>query len=139
MSKFQMFDSVTLNQDIQLSRGETAPRGTDGAIVEIFKDGEAYLVELFGGWLKFTTEGNMIEASQDDPEAFRDTLDVEMLCPHQINLINAHQQSDKQKVKQQLLALLELLPEESILQVKDFTEFLCYKQQATSASVVSKK
>jgi len=49
MTKFQMFDSVTLNQDIQLSRGETAPRGTDGAIVEIFKDGEAYLVELFDG------------------------------------------------------------------------------------------
>ncbi|WP_223805817.1 hypothetical protein, partial [Pseudanabaena sp. UWO310] len=59
--------------------------------------------------------------------------------PHQINPINAPQQSDKQKVKQQLLALLEILPEESILQVKDFTEFLCYKQQATSNSVVSPK
>jgi hypothetical protein len=74
MSKFQMFDSVTLNQDIQLYAGGIAPQGTDGAIVEIFKDGEAYLVELFGGWSKLTTEGNMIEASQDDPEAFRDTL-----------------------------------------------------------------
>jgi hypothetical protein len=134
-----MFDSVTLNQDIQLQTGGIAPQGTDGAIVEIFKDGEAYLVELFGGWLKFTTEGEMIETSQDDPEAFRDTLDVETLYPHQIILINAHQQSDKQKVKQQLLELLELLPEESILQVKDFTEFLCYKQQATSTSVVSQK
>ena len=133
MSKFQMFDSVTLNQDIQLHSGGIAPQGTDGAIVEIFNDGEAYLVELFGGWLKLTSEGEMIEASQDDPEAFRDTLDVETLYPHQINLVNVHQQSDKQKVRQQLLALLELLPEESILQVKDFTEFLCYKQkQATS-------
>ena len=131
MSKFQIFDSVTLNQDIQLHSAGIAPQGTDGAIVEIFKDGEAYLVELFGGWLKFTTEGDTIETSQDDPEAFRDTLDVETLYPDQINPINAHQQSDKQKVKQQLLALLELLPEESILQVKDFTEFLCYKQQTT--------
>ncbi|MFN5139362.1 MAG: hypothetical protein ACK5HK_14320, partial [Pseudanabaena sp.] len=131
---FQMFDSVTLNQDIQLHSGGIAPQGIDGAIVEIFKDGEAYLVELFGGWLKFTTEGDMIETSQDDPEAFRDTLDVETLYPHQINAINAHQQSDKQKVKQQLLELLELLPEESILQVKEFTEFLCYKQKATSTS-----
>jgi len=77
MSKFQMFDSVTLNQDIQLHTGGIAPQGTDGAIVEIFKDGEAYLVELFGGWLKFTTEGDAIETSQDDPDAFRDTLDVE--------------------------------------------------------------
>ncbi len=49
MSKFQMFDSVTLNQDIQLHAGGIAPQGTDGAIVEIFKDGEAYLVELLGG------------------------------------------------------------------------------------------
>jgi hypothetical protein len=98
MSKFQMFDSVTLNQDIQLHSGGIAPQGTDGAIVEIFKDGEAYLVELFGGWLKFTPEGEMIETSQDDPEAFRDTLDVETLYPHQITPINAHQQSEKQKV-----------------------------------------
>jgi hypothetical protein len=135
-----MFDSVTLNQDIQLQTGGIAPQGTDGAIVEIFKDGEAYLVELFGGWLKFTTEGDAIETSQDDPEAFRDTLDVETIYPHQINLVNVDQQSDKQKVKQQLLALLDLLPEESILQVKDFTEFLCYKQQqGTSTLAVSLK
>ena len=139
MSKFQMFDSVTLNQDIQLYAGGIAPQGTDGAIVEIFKDGEAYLVELFGGWLKLTTEGDMIETSQDDPEGFRDTLDVETIYPHQINLVNVDQQSDKQKVKQQLLALLDLLPEESILQVKDFTEFLCYKQQSTSTLAASQK
>jgi hypothetical protein len=135
MSKFQMFDSVTLNQDIQLHSGGIAPQGTDGAIVEIFEDGEAYLVELFGGWLKLTNEGDMIEATQDDPEAFRDTLDVETLYPHQINPVNAHQQIDKQKVKQQLLALLELLPEESILQIKDFTEFLFYKQKQTTTEV----
>ena len=135
MSKFQIFDSVTLNQDIQLHAGGIAPQGTDGAIVEVFKDGEAYLVELFGGWLKLTNEGDTIAASQDDPEAFRDTLDVETIYPHQINLVNAHQQIDKQKVKQQLLALLELLPEESILQVKDFTEFLCYKQKQTALAI----
>jgi hypothetical protein len=40
----------------------------------------------------------MIETSQDDPESFRDTLDVETLYPHQITPINAHQQSEKQKV-----------------------------------------
>jgi hypothetical protein len=135
MSKFQIFDSVTLNQDIQLHAGGIAPQGTDGAIVEIFKDGEAYLVELFGGWLKFTTEGDAIETAQDDPEAFRDTLDVETIYPYQINLVNVDQRSDKQKVKQQLLALLDLLPEESILQVKDFTEFLCYKQQQGTSEV----
>jgi hypothetical protein len=136
MSKFQMFDSVTLNQDIQLHAGGIAPQGTNGAIVEIFKNGEAYLVELFGGWLKLTPEGDLIDTSQDDPEAFRDTLDVETIYPDQINLINVHQQSDRQKVRQQLLALLELLPEESVLQVKDFTEFLCYKQKQTTSTLI---
>lgn len=135
MSKFQMFDAVTLNQDIQLHAGGIAPQGTDGAIVEIFKDGEAYLVELFGGWSKFTPEGDLIDTSQSDPEAFRDTLDVETIYPHQIDLINVQQQSDKQKVRQQLLALLELLPEESILQVKDFTEFLCYKSTLAKPNI----
>ena len=34
ISKFQMFDSVTLNQDIQLHTGEIVPQGTDGAIAD---------------------------------------------------------------------------------------------------------
>jgi hypothetical protein len=37
--------------------GEIAPAGTPGAIVEIFKDGEAYLVELFGVWVKQARQG----------------------------------------------------------------------------------
>lgn len=137
MSKFQMFETITLNQDIQLQTGGTAPRGTDGAILEILKDGEAYLVELFGGWLKFTTEGDTIESSQDDPEAFRNTLDVETIYPDQINPVHV-QQSKKQKVKQQLLTLLEMLPEASILQIKDFTEFLYYKQKQASSEILKK-
>ena len=57
MSESQMFDSVTLNQDIQLHAGGIAPQGTDGAIIEIYRDSEAYLVELLGGWLKSTQVG----------------------------------------------------------------------------------
>ncbi len=127
MTKFQMFDSVTLNQDIQLSRSETAPRGTDGAIVEIFKDGEAYLVELFDGWLKFNTEGDVIETSQDDPEAFRDTLDVEVVYPHQLELV-AKEHTAEQTAKIQLFTLVNSLSEDKILQVKEFAEFLYQKQ-----------
>ena len=36
MSKFQMFDPVTLNQDIQLHFGGIASQATDGAIAYIF-------------------------------------------------------------------------------------------------------
>ncbi len=127
MTKFQMFDSVTLNQDIQLSRGETAPRGTDGAIIEIFKDGEAYLVELFDGWLKFNTEGDVIETSQDDPEAFRDTLVVEVVYPYQLDLVSKEHTAE-QTTKIQLFTLINSLSEDKILQVKEFAEFLYQKQ-----------
>jgi hypothetical protein len=134
MTKFQMFDSVTLNQDIQLSRGGTAPRGTDGAIVEIFKDGEAYLVELFDGWLKFNPEGDVIETSQDDPEAFRDTLDVEVVYPHQLELV-AQEQTAEQTAKIQLFTLINSLSEDKILQVKEFAEFLHQKQTGLAVTL----
>ncbi len=47
-----MFDSVTLNQDIQLHSGGIAPQGSDGAIIKIYRNSEAFLVELLGGWFK---------------------------------------------------------------------------------------
>ncbi|MGK7903457.1 MAG: hypothetical protein AB4352_19030 [Hormoscilla sp.] len=49
MSKFQLFDAVNLTSEIALTEGGVAPAGTAAAIVEIFNDGEAYMVELFGG------------------------------------------------------------------------------------------
>lgn len=52
MSKFQLFDAVNLTQEISLADKGVAPPETAGAIVEVFNNGEAYLVELFGGWVK---------------------------------------------------------------------------------------
>jgi hypothetical protein len=51
MSKFQLFDAVSLTEPIALPDRPIAPPETAGAIVEVFKNGEAYLVELFGGWV----------------------------------------------------------------------------------------
>ena len=51
MSKFQLFDAVSLTEPIALADRPIAPPETAGAIIEIFKNGEAYLVELFGGWV----------------------------------------------------------------------------------------
>jgi hypothetical protein len=42
MTQFQLFDSVNLKEGIALEEGDTAPEGTPGAIVEVFKDGEAF-------------------------------------------------------------------------------------------------
>lgn len=44
-----LFDTVRLTEAIPLIDGGIAEVGTVGAIVEVFNEGEAYLVELFGG------------------------------------------------------------------------------------------
>lgn len=47
MSKFQLFDGVRLREYLPLIDGGIAPIGTVGTIVEILKNGEAYLVEFW--------------------------------------------------------------------------------------------
>ncbi|MDF0555179.1 DUF4926 domain-containing protein [Kamptonema sp. UHCC 0994] len=89
MSKFQLFDSVTLAVEIPLTEGGIAPPGVPGAIVEVFKGGEAFLVELFGGWVKAEVGGDFIPTSQDDPDAFMETLGVETVYPHQLKSANS--------------------------------------------------
>ncbi len=84
MSKFQLFDSVQLTEDIPLTDGGIAAIGTTGAIVEVLKEGEGYLVELFGNWVKYNDQGNFISATQEDKEAFIETIGVEFVSPQQL-------------------------------------------------------
>ncbi|PSN11857.1 hypothetical protein C7293_22625 [filamentous cyanobacterium CCT1] len=56
-------------------------------------EGEAFLVELFGQWVKYDDTGDFIPAAQDDPEAFMETLGVETVYPHQIKLLAAARES----------------------------------------------
>jgi hypothetical protein len=86
MSQFQLFDGVKLTEEISLTDGGVATVGTSGAIVEVLKDGEAYLVELFGGWVKYDEQGNFLPASSDEEEAFMETIGVELVYPHQARL-----------------------------------------------------
>ena len=52
-TKYKLFDSVKLTEAIPLTDGGMAEAGTVGAIVEVLEEGEAYLVEFFGGWVKY--------------------------------------------------------------------------------------
>ncbi|MCY7386149.1 MAG: DUF4926 domain-containing protein [Microcoleus sp. CAN_BIN18] len=88
MSQFKLFDAVNLIEAVALTDGGIAPPETAGAIVEIFKNGEAYLVELFGGWVKAEVGGDFIPATQDEPGAFMETIGVETVYPHQLRLYN---------------------------------------------------
>jgi hypothetical protein len=87
MTRFQLFDNVKLTENISLSDGGIAPEETKGTIVEVFNQGEAYLVELFGGWVKYDAEGDFITANSDEKDAFIQTLGVETVYDHQMLLI----------------------------------------------------
>ena len=54
--------------------------------MEVLKDGEAYLVELFGDWVKYDEQGNFISATQAEKGAFMETIGVEIVSPHQLIL-----------------------------------------------------
>jgi hypothetical protein len=84
MSKFHLFDEVKLTEEITLTDGGVAPINTSVAIVEVLKDGEAYIVELFGNWVKYERQGNLVPALPEEKEVFMETIGVEILHPHQL-------------------------------------------------------
>ncbi len=127
MSKFQLLDAVTLIEAVALADGEIAPPQTAGAIVEVFKNGEAYLVELFGGWVKAEVGGDFVPATQDEPGAFMETIGVETVYPHQLQLVKSA--SEMMGVRERLQSVLDNLSEDLVAEVCDFAEFLQEKQQ----------
>ncbi|MEG3845532.1 DUF2281 domain-containing protein [Microcoleus sp. herbarium19] len=127
MSKFQLFDAVNLTAEIALADGEIAPPQTAGTIVEVFKNGEAYLVELFGGWVKAEVDGDFIPATQDEPGAFMETIGVETVYPHQLRLVKSA--SEMMGLRSRLQSVLDNLSEDLVAEVCDFAEFLQEKQQ----------
>lgn len=127
MSQFQLFDFVKLKESIPLSEGGSAPEGTPGVIVEVFKNGEAYMVELFGGWVKADVGGDFVPSDRDSPDSFMETLGVETVYPQQIRLVKPARETVG--VRAQLLALMDELPENTLEEVKNFAEFLQQKQQ----------
>lgn len=129
MTRFQLFDNVKLTENITLSDGGIAPQETRGTIVEVFNDGEAYLVELFGDWVKYDADGNFITVNKDEKEAFMETLGVETVYEDQMILTVSAREI--MGVKEHLNALLETLPDNLVLQVRDFAEFLQQRQQLT--------
>ena len=128
MTRFGLFDAVELSETVTLPDGGIAAAGTPGAIVEVLDDGSAYMVELFDGWVKkANAHGALIPADPGDPEAFVETLGVEVVQPQQIRLVKSA--SETVSVRTQLLRTLDQLPEGLVAEVADFAEFLRQKQQ----------
>lgn len=129
MTIFQLFDSVELIEEVALSEGKVAPVGTRGAIVDLLNNGEAYLVELFGGWVKPDEQGNLVPADRDDPNAFMETLGVETVYSPQLRLVEPAVKTVGARTH--LLSVLDDLPENLVQEVADFAEFLRQKQGQT--------
>lgn len=127
MTRFELFDSVKLTEAITLTDGGTAPPGTLGAVVEVFKEGEAYMVELFGDWVKYDAAKNFVPANRQDAESFLETLAVEMVYPHQLQLVKPVEET--LGVRARLAAVLDELSEDLLAEVQDFAEFLLQKRQ----------
>ena len=133
MSKFQLFDAVNLIAEVSLTDGGVAPPGTAAAIVEVFNNGEAYLVELFGGWVKAEIGDDFIPANQDEPGAFRETLGVETVYPHQLQLVKSAREI--MEVREHLAAVVDNLSDDLVVEVRDFAEFLQQRQQKQISNV----
>lgn len=126
--KFQLFDSVKLKEAVTLTDGGIAPEGSSGAIVEVFNNGEAYMVELFGGWVKYDAAENFVPAKREEAESFLETIGVETVYPQQLQLVKPAQETVG--VRARLAAVLDDLSEDLLAEVQDFAEFLRQKQRS---------
>lgn len=95
--KFHLFDTVKLTQKITLNDGGIANIGTVGTIVEIFNQDEAYLIELFGNWVKYDHDGNFINTFPNDQNAFVETIGIETVYPEQLELVKSAKQTISKK------------------------------------------
>ena len=131
MMQFSLFDQIQLAQPIDLKSGfsnalsemDVAPVGTLGTIVEVLSSGQAFLVELFGDWVKLRDPEGLMRAKEEDKEAFRETIGVEVVYPHQMVL--RHRSNP---VKASLFQLLDEMPENLLEEVQTFAESLRHEQ-----------
>ncbi|MGF1601615.1 MAG: hypothetical protein ACFCU8_06280 [Thermosynechococcaceae cyanobacterium] len=142
MEQFKLLDQVQLLEPISLSGdfsnslalGDTAPVGAVGTVVEVLEPGQAFLVELFGDWVKLQESEGLYRATAQETGAFRETLGVEVVQSQQMVLL---QRSNAAKVD--LFQLLDDMPEDLLAEVQTFAEFLRYRRQQVSEPVESSR
>ena len=127
MADYELFDSVRLREAVSLADGQRIEAGTQGVVVELFADGQAYLVELFGDWVTASDDGDLTPATADDPEAFTETMGLATLTSPQLELLQPARKTVGPKTH--LLTVVADLPEYRVTEVVDFAEFLRQKQR----------
>lgn len=81
--------------------------------------------------VKASVNGALIPADRTDPDAFMQTLGLEILYPHQMRWVKSATETVGSRTR--LLTALEELPDALVAEVVDFTEFLHqkYRRQTT--------
>ncbi|MGA1409267.1 MAG: DUF2281 domain-containing protein [Prochlorotrichaceae cyanobacterium] len=133
MKSFKLFDLVELSEPISINGDFTnsleqytmIPAGTTGTIVEVLEEDQAYLVELWGNWIRCQDNQKLEQAKFDSHNKFRETLGVEVIYAYQLKIVEKTHQ-----LREDLWDLLENLPEELLAEIKIFAEFLEYKYQS---------
>lgn len=82
--------------------------------------------------MKAVIGGDFIPANQDEPDAFRETLGVETVYPHQLQLVKSAREI--MGVREHLAAVIDNLSDEVVAEVRDFAKFLQQKQQQKQVS-----
>ncbi len=126
MTRFNLFDQVQLTEPITLTdfvsnsidAVDTASVGTTGTIVEVLAPDEAFLVELFGDWVISKDTDGLCRAKPEEEGAFRETIGVETVSPNQMMLL------PRKSAKEDLLQLLESMPESLLEEIQVFAESL---------------
>ena len=121
-----MFDLVELSEPISIHGDFTnsleqytmIPAGTTGTIVEVLEEDQAYLVELWGNWIRCQDNQKLEQVKPDSQDKFRETLGVEVVYIHQLEIVEKPRQ-----FRGDLLNLLENLPEELLAEVKILLSF----------------
>ena len=129
LDQVQLVEAISLTGEMSnaLEPGELAPAGTVGTIVEVLEPGQAFLVELFGDWVKLRGAEGLCRAEAHEGGAFRETLGVEVVYSQQMALLGRSRET-----KVDLFRLLDDMPEELLAEVQTFAEFLFYRQQRQS-------
>ena len=109
MKSFNLFDTVKTIEEIPLADGNIAPINTIGVIVEIYNNGEAYEVELFGGWVEYNEQGGFVVSHSNNPNSFVETIAVITLYPQQISFVKPARETVG--IRAQLLGVLDELSE----------------------------
>ncbi len=102
--------------------------------MEVLGNGKAYIVELFGDWVKYNEQGDFVPAIQEEADSFMETIGIETAYPHQLILTIPARET--MGIREHLTAVLDNLSDDLVAEVRD--ESRVFAAKTTKASKLRK-